>query len=99
MGVLLYYESWREKGWYPTFVPLVSVAPAMALAFGGTMQSILLSAVLGAILAPPVAQFIIDRLPDHWHLFIGNTLSMALSSLVVFLILRYLLGFEVPPPS
>ena len=99
VGVLLYYERWRDLGWYPTFVPLVSVAPAMALAFGGTMQSILLGAVLGAILAPPVAQFVIDRLPDHWHLFIGNTLSMALSSLVVFLILRYGLGFEVPPPS
>ena len=50
-------------------------------------------------MAPPVAQFVIDRLPDHWHLFIGNTFSMALSSLVVFLILRYGLGFEVPPPS
>ena len=99
VGVLLYYERWRELGWYPTFVPLVSVAPAMALAFGGTMQSILLGAVLGAILAPPVAQFVIDRLPDHWHLFIGNTLSMALSSLVVFLILRYGLGFEMPPAS
>jgi hypothetical protein len=71
----------------------------MALAFGGTMQSILLGAVLGAIIAPPVAQFVIDRLPDHWHLFIGNTFSMALCSLLVFLILRYLLGFEVPTPS
>lgn len=99
VGVFLYYERWRDLQWYPTFVPLVSVAPAMALAFGGTMQSILFGAVLGAILAPPVAQFVIDRLPDHWHLFIGNTFSMALSSLVVFLVLRYLLGFEVPPPS
>ncbi len=99
VGVFLYYERWRDLQWYPTFVPLVSVAPAMALAFGGTMQSILLGAVLGAIVAPPVAQFVIDRLPDHWHLFIGNTFSMALSSLVVFLILRYLLGFEVPPPA
>jgi hypothetical protein len=99
VGVFLYYERWRDLQWYPTFVPLVSVAPAMALAFGGTMQSILLGAVLGAIVAPPVAQFVIDRLPDHWHLFIGNTFSMALCSLVVFLILRYLLGFEVPPPS
>ena len=99
VGVFLYYERWRDLQWYPTFVPLVSVAPAMALAFGGTMQSILLGAVLGAIVAPPVAQFVIDRLPDHWHLFIGNTFSMALCSLVVFLILRYLLGFEVPPPA
>ncbi len=97
LAVFLYYERWRDLQWYPTFVPLVSVAPAMALAFGGTMQSILLGAVLGAILAPPVAQFVIDRLPDHWHLFIGNTFSMALCSLVVFLILRYVLGLEVPP--
>lgn len=95
VGILLHYEGWRDNGWYPTFVPLVSVAPAAVLTYGGTMQSIIAGAVLGALVGPPVAQAIIKRLPDHWHLFIGNTLSMALCTLVIVPALGLLPGFEV----
>lgn len=94
VGVFLHYERWRELEWYPTFVPVVSVAPATVLAYGGTMQSILAGAVLGAIAGPPVAQFVIDRLPSHWHLYIGNTFSMALCTLVIVPTLGLLPGFE-----
>jgi hypothetical protein len=95
VGVFLYYERWRDLEWYPTFVPLVSVAPAVVLTFGGTMQSILAGAVLGAIAGPPVAQFVIDRLPDDWHLYIGNTFSMALCTLVIVPALTLVPGFQV----
>lgn len=95
VAVLLYYERWRELEWYPTFVPVVSVAPAVVLAFGGTMQSVLAGAVLGAIAGPPVAQFIIDRLPGHWHLFIGNTFSMALCTAIIVPVLSVLPGFQL----
>lgn len=95
VAVLLYYERWRELEWYPTFVPVVSVAPAVVLAFGGTMQSVLAGAILGAIAGPPVAQFIIDRLPSHWHLFIGNTFSMALCTAIIVPVLSVLPGFQL----
>ncbi len=95
VGILLHYEQWRDLEWYPTFVPVVSVAPATVLTFGGTMQSILAGAVLGAVAGPPVAQFIIDRLPNHWHLYVGNTFSMALCTLIIVPTLGLLPGFEV----
>lgn len=87
---LLYYDKWDKFGWYPTFVPVVSVAPAVVLTFGGTMFSIFAGAVLGAIIGPPVAQMIINKSPNHWHPVVGNTFSMALSTLLVITILRYL---------
>jgi hypothetical protein len=95
IGVFLYYERWRDLEWYPTFVPVVSVAPAVVLTFGGTMQSILAGAVLGAVAGPPVAQFVIDRLPNHWHLYIGNTFSMALCTLVIVPALTLIPGFQL----
>lgn len=95
MGVFLYYERWRELEWYPTFVPLVSVAPATVLAFGGTMQSILAGAVLGAIAGPLVAQYVIGRLPDDWHLYVANTFSMMLCTLVIVPALTLLPGFQL----
>ncbi len=95
IAILIHYDRWREMEWYPTFVPLVSVAPATVLAFGGTVQSILAGAILGAIAGPPVAQFIINRLPGHWHLFIGNTFSMAICTLIIVSVLRLLPGFEL----
>jgi hypothetical protein len=95
IGVFLYYERWRDLEWYPTFVPVVSVAPAAVLAFGGTMQSILAGAVLGAVAGAPIAQFVIDRLPNHWHLYVGNTFSMALCTLVIVPALTLLPGFQL----
>lgn len=96
IGVFLYYERWRELEWYPTFVPVVSIAPAAVLTFGGTMQSVLAGAILGAIAGPPVAQFVINRLPGHWHLFIGNTFSMALCTAIIVPLLALLPGFQIP---
>lgn len=93
VGIFLYYERWRDLEWYPTFVPVVSVAPAAVLAYGGTMQSILLGALLGAVAGAPVAQFVIDRLPNHWHLYVGNTFSMAFCTLIIVPTLSLLPGF------
>jgi hypothetical protein len=93
VAVFLYYERWRELEWYPSFVPVVSVAPAAVLTFGGTLQSIVAGAVLGAIAGPPVAQFVIDRLPNHWHLYVGNTFSMGLCTLIIVPALGLLPGF------
>ncbi|MDN6317695.1 MAG: hypothetical protein L0J59_09500 [Lactococcus lactis] len=89
IGIFIYYDQWKESGFYPTFVPGVSVAPAVALFFNGSMESILVGAILGAVAAPPLANFIINKLPVHWHPLIGNTLSMGVCTTVITLILKY----------
>ncbi|MCE6981691.1 hypothetical protein EI534_30955, partial [Pseudomonas frederiksbergensis] len=75
--------QWMRLGWYPTYIPIVSVVPAAVLTFGGSWQVVGLSAVLGALLAPPLAAAISQRLPSHMHGFIGNVLSMAVSTLAI----------------
>ncbi len=96
IGVLLYFRRWEELGWYPTFVPVVSIAPAIVLTYGGTWQSIVFGALLGALIGPPVAQMILDRLPKGWHPVVGNTFSMALSTALVAWVLQYMPGFGQP---
>ena len=83
IGVLIWRRQWMRLGWYPTYIPIVSVVPAAVLTFGSSWQVIGLSAVLGALLAPPLASAISQRLPKHMHGFIGNVLSMAISTLVI----------------
>jgi hypothetical protein len=43
----------------------------------------------------PVAQFVIDRLPYDWHLYVGNTFSMMLCTLVIVPALTLLSGFRL----
>ncbi len=83
IGVLIWRSQWQARGWYPTYVPVVSVAPAVVLTYGGSPLVIGLAALLGALMAPPLAAKISDRLPAHYHPYIGNVLSMAASVLVI----------------
>lgn len=95
VGILLYQRQWEIHGWYPTFVPVVSVAPAAVLAFGGTMQSIVCGAVLGAVAGPPLAQLVIRNLPGHWQPVIANTFSMMLITVVIVPMLAFMPGFTL----
>jgi hypothetical protein len=83
LAVTLWHRQWAKYGWYPTFVPVVSIAPATVLAFGGTIQSIIAGAALGALLGPPFAAAVARRLPADFHPFIGNVVSMALATTVI----------------
>ncbi len=94
IAVTLWHRQWAKYGWYPTFVPVVSVAPATVLAFGGTLQSIVAGATLGAVLGPPLAAAVARRLPPDFHPFIGNVVSMACASTVVVIVLSALPGFN-----
>ena len=94
IAVTLWHRQWAKYGWYPTFVPVVSIAPATVLAFGGTLQSIVAGATLGAILGPPLAAAVARRLPPDFHPFIGNVVSMACASTVVVTALSVLPGFK-----
>ncbi|SEE92611.1 hypothetical protein [Pseudomonas migulae] len=83
IGVLIWRRQWMSHGWYPTYVPLVSVVPAAILTYGGSWQVIVMSALLGALIAPPLACAIAKRLPADMHAYIGNVLSMAISTLLI----------------
>ncbi|WP_296268995.1 hypothetical protein [Pseudomonas sp. UBA6562] len=88
-GVLLWRRQWQARGWYPTYIPIVSVVPAAVLTVGGHWQVMVGSALLGAVLAPPLAVAISQRLPSYMHGYIGNVLSMALTTLTLVPLLAW----------
>jgi len=83
LGVVIWRGQWQKRGWYPTYVPLVSVVPAAVLTYGGSATVVAASALLGALIAPPLACAITQRLPNYMHPYIGNVLSMAISTLLI----------------
>ena len=92
LGVLIWRHQWIARGWYPTYIPVVSVAPAAILVHGGSLPVIILSAALGALLAPPLAVAISQRLPSYMHGYIGNVLSMAISTLLILPLIGLIIG-------
>jgi hypothetical protein len=93
LAVTLWHRRWATYGWYPTFVPVVSIAPATVLAFGGTVQAIVAGAVLGALIGPPFAAAVARRLPSDFHPFIGNVVSMAAATAMIVTALSVTPGF------
>lgn len=92
ISIFVYWNFWMEKdGWFPTFVPVVSVAPAMVIQFGTAMPIIIIGAVFGAISCPAMAMWINRKIPAHWHGMIGFTASMAINSFACDVLLRYLI--------
>ncbi|WP_063125400.1 hypothetical protein [Nocardia fusca] len=91
-GVAIWRHRWQALGFYPTFVPVVSVAPATVLAFGGTAQSIVAGALAGALVGPPLAAAISRRLPVDVHPFVGNVASMSISTVLIVPFLDLLPG-------
>ncbi|MEB0205983.1 hypothetical protein [Pseudomonas sp. CCC3.1] len=90
LGVIIWRGQWQKRGWYPTYVPLVSVVPASVLTFGGSATVMVASALLGALIAPPLACAIAQRLPTYMHPYIGNVLSMAMSTLLIVPVIGWL---------
>ncbi|WP_418942033.1 hypothetical protein [Pseudomonas putida] len=83
IGVVIWRRQWQARGWYPTYIPIVSIVPAAILTHGGSWQVVMLSAVSGALIAPPLAVAISQRLPSYMHGYIGNVLSMAISTVAI----------------
>ncbi|MEB0048422.1 MULTISPECIES: hypothetical protein [unclassified Pseudomonas] len=92
LGIIIWRRQWMLLGWYPTYVPLVSVVPAAILTYGGSWQVITSSALFGAMMAPPLARAISKRLPDYMHSYIGNVLSMAISTLLIIPLIGLLIA-------
>jgi hypothetical protein len=83
VGIILWRRLYRGGGWAPTYVSLVSVAPATVLTYNGDLLALVLGAVGGAILCPVIARPVSAALPDDFHPFIGNTTAMAVSTAII----------------
>ncbi len=83
IGIYLWRGHWMTKGWYPTYIPIVSVVPAAVLTHGGSALVVALSAVLGALVAPPLASGLAQKLPAWMHPFVANFVAMAVSTLLI----------------
>ncbi|MFC9556778.1 hypothetical protein ACFTWF_38825 [Rhodococcus sp. NPDC056960] len=92
LGVVMWHRRYRGGGWAPTFIPVVSVAPASVIAFDGSALSIVVGAAGGALLGPVFAMPIMSRLPKDFHPFIGVTVSIAITSAIVVTAIRLLSG-------
>ena len=90
IGVTLWRGWYRDGGWAATYASVVSVAPAAVLAYDGSWQGMVGGAVMGAVLAPPLARAISARLPVGFHPVIGNTAAMAISTAVALPVLGLL---------
>ncbi|MFI0408157.1 hypothetical protein [Actinomadura sp. 3N508] len=90
LGVWLWAGQWRRHGWYPTFVPVVSFAPAAVLVMEGGWPTILFAAVTGAAAGPPLARAIAARLPADFHPFIGSVMSMTVITTIGVPVLKLL---------
>ncbi|TYB45376.1 hypothetical protein [Actinomadura chibensis] len=90
LGVWLHSERWRRHGWYPTFVPVVSLVPAGVIAVGGGWPVIVLVSAAGAAAGPPLARAIAVRLPADFHPFIGSVMSMTVITLIGVPVLKLL---------
>ncbi|WOL40608.1 hypothetical protein RAH42_02950 [Pyramidobacter sp. YE332] len=93
VGVFLYAGKWKKKGWYATYVPVVSTAPACVLMFGATIPVALFSAVLGAILGAPLAEFFANKIPDYVPGTVANVTSMAITTIIVAVTMQILPWF------
>lgn len=83
LGVLRWRREWARSGWYPTYVPLVSVVPSAILLLGGEPWVMLGSAVLGALLTPPMAANLRCRLPAQVPDCVADLLAMILGVLLI----------------
>ncbi|MGV0705878.1 hypothetical protein ABQF44_23820 [Mycolicibacterium porcinum] len=93
VAVTVWRRRWNQRPFYPTFVPIVSVAPACVLTYGGTSASILGGSILGAIIGPPLAAGISARLPAHFHPFTGYVAAIAIATSLIIPALQLLPGF------
>lgn len=92
-GVLFHYEKFVETGWYGTYIPVVSVGPACVLMYGGSIGVAVFSGIMGALIAPPFAEYVASKLPEDFHPTIANVTSMAASTIVVATIIQVLPWF------
>ena len=90
VGVFLYAPRFENGGWYATYVPVVAVGPGCVLMFGGTIPVALFAGALGGIIGAPFADFFAQRMPEGVHGTNANVLSMAISTIIVSMVMKFL---------
>ncbi|WP_329253211.1 hypothetical protein OG417_10300 [Actinoallomurus sp. NBC_01490] len=97
LGLLLSDAAWgwtlpASGAWQPTFVPFVSVPPAIVLIYGAGWTVAATGAALGATLTTPVALLVVNCfcLPLHLPTVIGNVTGMWVGALIAFALCRHL---------
>jgi hypothetical protein len=91
-GVFLWRRRWLAAGFYPTFVPAVSLVPAAVLTYHGALLPTVVAALAGALVAPPTAAAISGRLPAGFHPFVGNVTAMSICTALIVPLLSVLPG-------
>jgi hypothetical protein len=91
-GVFLWRRRWLAAGFYPTFVPAVSLVPAAVLTYHGALLPTVVAALAGALVAPPTAAAISGRLPAGFHPFVGNVAAMSICTALIVPLLSVLPG-------
>lgn len=96
IAIYFYWDKWKERGYYPTFAPVVSVGPTMAVMYGANIAIIIIGVVLGAIITPAIADRFTSKLPSHWHPVVGNTGAMTVAIVAVVILVKFLtLAFPI----
>jgi hypothetical protein len=83
LSVIVWRGRWRLHGWYPSFVPIVSVAPAAVVAFAAAPIPTGIAVVLGVLIAPPLAFRLGEHVPPHVHRFVGCVGAMAICTATI----------------
>ncbi|GEM28995.1 hypothetical protein NN3_00020 [Nocardia neocaledoniensis NBRC 108232] len=83
LAVIVWRARWRVHGWYPTFVPLVSIAPAAVITFAASPIPTVTASVLGVLVGPPLAFHLGEAVPGHIHRFVGCVGSMAICTATI----------------
>ena len=95
IGVFLYWHRWYELGWYPTFVPVVTMGPTFVILYGTGLHVVLTGALIGGLFMPPFANWVARNLPAHHHPYIGAVTSMFVNCIVWISIFNFVPGFGV----
>ncbi|MCV7228215.1 hypothetical protein [Mycolicibacterium komossense] len=83
LSVMVWRGRWLVHGWYPSFVPIVSVAPAAVIAYGASIIPTAVAVLLGVLVGPPLAFKIGNVVPQHVHRFVGCTGAMAICTATI----------------
>jgi hypothetical protein len=94
VAVFLYAHKYENGGFFATFMPIASVGPACVLVFGSSIPVAVFAGSIGAIMAPPLADFFNKCLPQGIpsHPLVGIVTSMAFCSTLAIMTMRYI-GF------
>ena len=94
-GIFIYWHRYFELGWYPTFIPVVTMGPIFVLFYGTSLHVVITGALIGALFMPPFGNWVSRGLPSHQLNYVGSVASMLVNCIVMVAIFNYVPGFGV----